>query len=46
MDLTRKKAVQKRLIEHMKSNISEDPEINKLIAWENKTEILAWLDSL
>ena len=46
MDLTRKKAVQKRLIEHMKSSISEDPEINKLIAWENKTEILAWLDSL
>ncbi|MFO7972101.1 MAG: tyrosine-type recombinase/integrase [Desulfobacterales bacterium] len=46
MDLTRKKAVQKRLIEYMKSSISEDPEINKLIAWENKTEILAWLDSL
>ena len=46
MDLTRKKAVQKRLIEHMKSSISEDPEINKLIAWENKTEIMAWLDSL
>jgi len=46
MDLTRKKAVQKRLIEHMKSSIFEDPEINKLIAWENKTEILAWLDSL
>ena len=46
MDLTRKKSVQKRLIEHMKSNISEDPEINKLIAWENKKDILEWLDSL
>jgi len=46
MDLTRKKAVQKKLIEYMKSNISEDPEINKLIAWENKNDILEWLDSL
>ena len=46
MDLTRKKAVQKRLIEYMKSNISEDPKINEWIAWENKSEILEWLDSL
>jgi integrase/recombinase XerD len=46
MDLTRKKAVQKRLIEYMKSGISEDPEINKLIDWENKSDILEWLDSL
>jgi len=46
MDLTRKKAVQKRLIKYMSSNISEDPEINKLIAWENKNKILEWLDSL
>jgi integrase/recombinase XerD len=46
VDLTRKKAVQKRLIEYMKSSISEDPEINKLIDWENKNDILEWLDSL
>jgi len=46
MDLTRKKAVQKRLVEYMKSSISEDPEINKLIDWENKNDILEWLDSL
>jgi site-specific recombinase XerD len=46
MDLTRKKAVQKRLIEYMRSNISEDPKIDELIDWENKKDILEWLDSL
>ena len=46
MDLTRKKAVQKRLIEYMRSNISEDSKINELIGWENKKDILEWLDSL
>ena len=46
MDLTRKKAVQKRLIEYMRSNISEDSKINELIGWENKKDILEWLDNL
>ena len=46
MDLTHKKAVQKRLIEYMRSNISEDSKINELIGWENKKDILEWLDSL
>ena len=40
MDLTRKKAVQKRLIKYMNSSISEDAEINKLIDWENKNDVL------
>jgi len=46
MDLARKKAVQKRLIEHMRSNIAEDSKVNELIGWENKKDILEWLDSL
>ena len=46
MDLTRKKAVQKRLIEYMRSTISEDSKINELIDWKNKKDILEWLDSL
>ncbi len=46
MDLTRKKAVQKRLIEYMRSNISEDPKLDELIDWENKKDILEWLDNL
>jgi len=46
MDLTRKQAVQKKFIEYMKSNLSEDPKINEWIDWENKKDILEWLDSL
>jgi site-specific recombinase XerD len=46
MDLTRKQAVQKKFIEYMKSNLSEDPKISEWIDWENKKDILEWLDSL
>lgn len=46
MDLTRRRAVQKKFIEYMQSNLSEDAKINELIDWENKTDILEWLDSL
>jgi len=46
MDLTRKQAVQKKLIEYMKSNLSEDPKISEWIDWENKKDIMEWLDSL
>ena len=46
MDLTRKKAVQNNLTEYMKSNLSEDPKISNWIDWENKKDILEWLDSL
>ena len=46
MDLTRKQAVQNKFIEYMKSNLSEDPKISEWIDWENKKDILEWLDSL
>ena len=46
MDLTRKQAVQKKFIEYMKSNLSEDPKISEWIDWENKKDIWEWLDSL
>ena len=46
MDLTRKQAVQNKFIKYMKSNLSEDPKINEWIDWENKKDILEWLDSL
>lgn len=46
MDLTRKQAVQNKFIEYMKSNLSEDPKINEWIDWENRKDILEWLDSL
>jgi len=46
MDLTRKQAVQNKFIQYMKSNLSEDPKITEWIDWENKKDILEWLDSL
>ena len=46
MDLTRKQAVQEKFIKYMKSNISEDPKISEWVDWENKKDILKWLDSL
>ena len=46
MDLKRRQAVQKKFIEYTHSNLSHDPKIEELIDWENKKEILEWLDSL
>ena len=46
LDLRRKRDVQKRFIEYTQSIISDDPKIDDLIDWENKNEILEWLDSL
>ncbi|MBL7181384.1 MAG: tyrosine-type recombinase/integrase [Desulfobacterales bacterium] len=46
MDLNHKRAVQKQFIEYTQSNLSHDPKINELIDWENKKDILEWLDSL
>ncbi|MBC8458159.1 MAG: tyrosine-type recombinase/integrase [Deltaproteobacteria bacterium] len=46
MDLTHRKHVQKKFIEYMQSKLSDDPKIDELIDWENKKEILQWLDSL
>ena len=46
MDLTRRRAVQNKFIQYMKSNLSEDPKISEWINWENKKDIMKWLDSL
>ena len=46
MDLTRKREVQHKFIEYTQSTISQDTKIEELIDWENKENILAWLDSL
>lgn len=46
MDLKRRRAVQKKFIEYTQSNLSHDTKIEELIDWENKKEILEWLDSL
>jgi site-specific recombinase XerD len=46
LDLRRKKQVQKAFIEYTKANLSDDPKIDELIDWENRKDILEWLDSL
>jgi hypothetical protein len=46
LELTQKKEVQKKFIEYTRATISNDPKINALIDWENKSDILQWLDSL
>jgi site-specific recombinase XerD len=46
LNITRKKEVQKRFLEYIQSNLTQDPKIEKLIDWENKQKILEWLDSL
>lgn len=46
MDLTRKRQIQKKFIEHTHSVIAQDPKIDELIDWENKEDIMTWLDSL
>ena len=46
IDLSRRKEIQKKFIEYTQSNLSHDPKLDELIDWENKKDILQWLDSL
>ena len=46
MDLEHRRHIQKRLIEHMQSVIDRDHKIEELLKWENKEDIIAWLDNL
>jgi integrase/recombinase XerD len=46
LDLSRKKEIQKQFIAFTQSFLSQDPQIEELIDWENKDQILDWLDSL
>lgn len=46
LDLSRRKKVQKRFIDYMKTKIKADPKLDDLIDWDNKEELLEWLDTL
>ena len=46
LSLSRKIEAQNKFIKHIRSKISDDPKINELLNWENKEEILDWLDDL
>ena len=46
LDLSHRQGIQKKFITHTQSLISQDDKIDELVDWENKEEILSWLDSL
>ncbi len=46
LNLARKREVQKTFIKFTKSLLTEDPQINEMLDWENKEKTKAWLDSL
>jgi integrase/recombinase XerD len=46
LDLSRRKEVQKKFIKYTQSFLKLDPKIDDLIDWENKDEIMDWLDTL
>ena len=46
LDLNRKREIQKKFIEYMQSVLTRDPKIEELLDWENKEDIITWLDSL
>lgn len=46
MEMTHMRSVQNLLIEYMQANLADDKQIDELIDWENRKEILEWLDSL
>lgn len=46
MEMRQKREVQKQFLQYTSSLLSEDPQIEKLTAWNNDKEILAWLDTL
>ena len=46
LDLGQRQGIQKKFITHTQSLLNQDDKIDELINWENKEEILNWLDSL
>jgi integrase/recombinase XerD len=46
LDLTSKRALQKKFIQYTQSILTYNPKIDELVDWENREETLTWLDSL
>jgi integrase/recombinase XerD len=46
LDLAKRKIIQQQFIRHVQSNVMENPEIEQLIDWQDKDDIMAWLDDL
>jgi site-specific recombinase XerD len=46
LDLSKRKMIQQQFIQYVQSNVTQNPEIDELIDWQNKDDIMAWLDDL
>jgi len=46
LDLSKRKKIQKQFIQYVQSNVTQNPEIDALIDWQNKDDIMTWLDDL
>jgi len=46
LDLDKRRHIQKRFERHMQSVLDDDLNIDDLLKWENKGDLMAWLDSL
>ena len=46
LDLTRKKEILEQFIAYAQSVLTTDPKIEELLDWENKEDIMTWLDTL
>jgi integrase/recombinase XerD len=46
LDLAKRKKIQQQFIQYVQSTVTQNPEIDELIDWQNKDDILAWLDDL
>jgi len=46
LDISRKREIQKKIMEHTQSSIQLDPKLKEALDWENKEKTLEWLDSL
>ena len=46
MEMRQKREVQKQFLRHTQSSLSEDAKVAEIVDWDNKEEMLAWLDNL
>ena len=46
LDLSQRRKIQNRFIQYVQSNVAQDQQIDELIDWQNKDDIMAWLDDL
>jgi site-specific recombinase XerD len=46
MDLSHKRSIQEQFVLYNQSLLNQDPELDALIGWEDKQDILTWLDTL